>query len=159
MLSGVSGLIIATQLAKQERREIKEVEREEIIEQKIDDRAERVRLYFEKRKMPLAKYGEKFIEAADKYNLDWRLLPAISVRESSGGKQMCGNNPFGWASCRRDFKSIEEGIGIVAWNLAGQNPNTSSYYAGKDVYGILWAYNGTVSAKYPDEVIEIMNGF
>lgn len=125
----------------------------------IDARIARIDNYFAKRKMPLSGYGKKFIEVSDKYNLDWRLLPAISIRESSGGKQMCGNNPFGWASCRRDFESIEEGIETVAWNLAGQNPNTAPYYAGKDIYGILWSYNGTVNAKYPDEVIEIMNGF
>ena len=68
-----------------------------------DERPARIDRYFAERKMPLAGYGAKFIEAADQCNMDWRLLPAIAVRESSGGKQACGNNPFGWGSCRTDF--------------------------------------------------------
>jgi len=46
---------------------------------------------------PLASYSEFFIETADKYGLDWTLMPAISGMESSFGKTMPegSNNPFG----------------------------------------------------------------
>jgi len=37
-------------------------------------------------KAPLAPYGDVFVKAADKYGLDWRLLPAISMKESGGGR-------------------------------------------------------------------------
>lgn len=122
----------------------------------VDNRAEVLDSYFDDREMPLAGYGEEFIRAADEYGIDWRLLPAIGVRESSGGKQMCGNNPFGWGSCTlSNFESIEEAIDRVAWNLGGHNPNTTTYYSG-DTYDKLWSYNGTVLATYPDEVIAIM---
>lgn len=109
--------------------------------------------------MPLAGYGAKFVKATDKCGMDWRLLPAIAVRESSGGKQSCGNNPFGWASCRDDFISINEAMEIVGSNLCGFNPRTEDYYKNKTTYERLWSYNGTVNPNYPDEVLKIMSQF
>lgn len=125
---------------------------------KKDERAERIDRFFTEHGMPLAGYGRKFIEEADKNGIDWRLLPAIAIRESSGGKQACGNNPFGWASCRRDFDSIEEAIEYVTWNLGGHNPNTATYYSG-DTRAKLQSYNGTVIPTYPEEVLALMEKF
>ena len=124
-----------------------------------DERVLRVNRYFAERNMPLEVFGDKFAEAADRCDMDWRLLPAIAVRESSGGKQACGNNPFGWASCRVDFESAEKAIEIVGANLCGFNPRTEVYYKGKTIYEILWNYNGIVNPKYPEEVIAAMNRF
>lgn len=121
-----------------------------------DERPARIGRYFAERSMPLEGFGANFIEAADRCDLDWRLLPAIAVRESSGGKQACGNNPFGWASCRADFESVEKSIEIVGANLCGFNPRTEAYYKNKTTYERLWNYNGTSNQKYPDEVISIM---
>ena len=124
-----------------------------------DERPARTDRYFAERSMSLAGYGAKFVEAADKCDMDWRLLPAIAVRESSGGKQACGNNPFGWASCRLDFESIEQAIEIVGVNLCGFNPMTAGYYSGKDTLQKLHSYNGTVNPNYPTEVMEIIRKF
>ena len=124
-----------------------------------DERPARTDRYFAERSMSLAGYGAKFVEAADKCDMDWRLLPAIAVRESSGGKQACGNNPFGWASCRLDFESIEQAIEIVGANLCGLNPRTESYYKNKTTYERLWNYNGMVNRNYPDEVLRIVDDF
>lgn len=120
-----------------------------------DVRIEAVRSYFSKREMPLEEYAEKLVVEADRHKIDWRLLPAIAVQESSGGKKMCGNNPFGWGSCKIRFKSIEEGIETVARNLGGNNLRTRAYYKG-DTLSKLWSYNGTVDPDYPSEVIRIM---
>ena len=109
--------------------------------------------------MPLEGFGDKFAEAADRCDMDWRLLPGIAVRESSGGKQACGNNPFGWASCRADFESVEKAIEIVGANLCGFNPRTAGYYGGKTTLQKLQSYNGSVNPNYPAEVIAIMDGF
>ena len=84
---------------------------------------------------------------------------AIAVLESSGGKQSCGSNPFGWASCRVDFESVEKAIEIVGANLCGFNPRTEIYYKNKTTYERLWKYNGIVNPKYPDEVLKIMRGY
>ncbi len=121
-----------------------------------DDRPARIDAYYAKRGMPLEGYGEQFVKIADKYGLDWRLLPAIAVRESSGGKHLLNNNPFGWGSCRIKFAGFNEAIEEVGKNLAGADEDTARYYKGKTVYQILWAYNGTVIHSYPDEVIGIM---
>ena len=106
--------------------------------------------------MPLAGHGMDFVRAAEKYNLDWRLLPAIGVRESSGGKRLMNNNPFGWGSAEIPFVDFKEAIEVVAMNLGGGNPNTARYYKDADTKKKLWYYNGTVIPSYPAEVIDIM---
>ena len=105
--------------------------------------------------MPLAGYGAKMVEEAEENGLDWRLLPAVALRESSGGKKACDHNPFGWASCRVDFKDTNEAIEVVARNLGGKNPKTADYYKG-DTRSKLQSYNGTVVPGYPDQVLRIM---
>lgn len=115
-------------------------------------RAEKIDNYFKERNMPLEGYGRKMVEIADKNGLDWRLLPAISIRESSGGKHMCQNNPFGWGSCRIIFSSLNEAIETVGYKL-----NNLPVYKGKTTKQKLYYYNGTVVQSYPDEVIAIMN--
>ncbi len=124
-----------------------------------DERMARIDRYFAERNMPLVGYGAEFVEAADQCNMDWRLLPAIAVRESSGGKQTCGNNPFGWASCRADFESMEQAIEVVGANLCGFNPRTEGYYKNKTTYERLWNYNGLVNPNYPEEVLKIIEQF
>lgn len=124
---------------------------------KEDNRAEIIDNYYKERNMPLYGYGSKMVEIADKYNLDWRLLPAISIRETSGGKYMCKspkaqNNPFGWGSCKIGFDSINMSIEIVGYKLS-----TLQVYKGKSTSKILYHYNGTVVKTYPQEVITIMN--
>ena len=123
-------------------------------------KAEAIDSYFRKYDMPLEGTGMKMVEEAEKYDLDWRLLPAIAVRESTGGKFACKKatfNPFGWGSCKINFKSNEHAIETVARNLAGENPNTAKHYAGKDTEGILLAYNPPhIVPKYVPQVMKIM---
>lgn len=120
-------------------------------------KAEAIDLYFKERSMPLLGTGMTFVLVAEKYGLDWRLLPAIGVRESSGGKAACGYNPFGWGSCKlHNFSSYEQAIESLGKNLGGGNPKTARYYAGKSTMEKLYYYNGTVVPTYPDEVMGIM---
>lgn len=57
-----------------------------------------VRDFFKKYNSPLKDVDAKFIEVADKYGLDFRLLPAIAMQESLGGKRVIKSsyNPFGY---------------------------------------------------------------
>lgn len=48
-----------------------------------DARIEIVRQFFEKYKSPLEPYAQNVVEDADKYGLDYRLLPAIAMQESN----------------------------------------------------------------------------
>ena len=119
--------------------------------------AQAIDLYFNERKMPLEGYGHKFILEAARNGLDWRLLPAISVRESSGGLHACGANPFGWSSCQRTFKTIDEAIETVARHLGGNATSTRAYYQGKTVPEILAIYNPPkIMPTYVPEVLAIM---
>ena len=124
-------------------------------------KAESIDVYFKMRNMPLHGLGMKMVLEAEKNNIDWRLLPAIAVRESTGGKHDCNrvpNNAFGWGSCKISFKSNEEAIEIVAKNLGGNNPNTERHYADKTVIQILRAYNPPhIVPRYAQQVISIMD--
>ena len=84
-----------------------EISVEDIRQQKADT----IDAYFDKRSMPLEGTGKTFVLVAEKYGLDWRLLPAIAIRESSGGKAACGHNPFGWGSCKIGFKEVDKFLG------------------------------------------------
>lgn len=120
-------------------------------------KAKKLDTYFTDRDMPLAGYGIEFVRAANKYNVDWRLIAAIGVRESSGGKHMMNNNPFGWGSAKIKFDDFSEAIDVVSSNLGGYNPNTARYYKDTTTKKKLWYYNGSVMPKYPAEVLSIMD--
>lgn len=123
----------------------------------VDTRAARIDAYFGRWDLPLEGHGTFMVEMADKYNIDWRLIPAIAMRESTGGKFACYNNPFGWGSCKIKFDSFEEAIESIAKNLGGHNPNTEVYYKGKTTEEKLHFYNGTVIKTYVREVVKIMD--
>ena len=127
------------------------------VEDLRDQKAAAIDSFFKKRSMPLEGKGKTFVLVAEKYGLDWRLLPAIAIRESSGGKAACGHNPFGWGSCKlSNFVSYEQAIEALGKNLGGANPRTSRYYAGNTTMEKLYHYNGSVEPAYPGEVVAIM---
>lgn len=81
-------------------------------------KAQKIELFFRenRRNAPLADYSEKFVEVANKYNLDYRLLPAIATVESGGGKSNFRSyNAWGWGN--KGFTSFEEGIEVVGRGL------------------------------------------
>ncbi len=127
--------------------------------QKIKARA--IDAYFGTRNMPLEGLGMKMVIEAEKNDLDWRLLPAIAIRESTGGKFACKKvlyNSFGWGSCKIGFNSNEEAIETVALNLGGNHPKTEKYYDEKTTKQILRAYNPpSIVPRYAEQVISIMN--
>ena len=121
-----------------------------------EEHAEKIDAYYEKRGMPLKGYGAKMVEEAEKNNLDWRLLPAIAIKESTGGKFACYNNPFGWGSCKIKFNSYDDAIEAVARNLGGNNPNTARYYKDKTTVEKLHHYNNSVVPTYTAEIMKFM---
>jgi len=74
---------------------------------------------------PMTGMGGTFVAAADKYGLDFRLIPAIAFQESTLGKYMpsrASHNAFGWAvytgtNSGAHFKSWQQAIYIVAQGL------------------------------------------
>lgn len=128
----------------------------------VDDlRAKRIDAYYEQYNLPLNGHGDTMVKVADKYNIDWRLIPAIAMRESTGGKFACKNvpfNAFGWYSCKRGFDSWEHAIDYVGWNLGGFNPRTAKYYKDKTTEEIINSYNPPeIVASYQNDILSIMN--
>jgi hypothetical protein len=84
-----------------------------------DNRVKVLKAFLESYNSPLSIYSKNFIDSADKYDLDWRLVPAISGVESTFGKHIPANsyNAYGWASGNYIFKSWEESIDIVSQSL------------------------------------------
>jgi len=114
-----------------------------------DSRLASLRAFFAQSKCPAARLSPIFLEAADMYALDWRLLPSLSFVETTGGKAARNNNLFGWNSGRAAFSSAAAGIRAVASSLAH-----SALYKNKDIDGILKTYNGT--AGYARKVKDVM---
>jgi hypothetical protein len=138
---------------------INSAEDQKLQAQKI--KADSIDAYFKKYDMPLAGQGMKMVIEAEKNNIDWRLLPAIAVRESTGGKHACKKatfSYFGWGSCKINFSSHEEAIETVAHNLGGNNPKTSHHYDEKTTLQILRAYNPpSIVPRYAEQVMAIMD--
>lgn len=87
----------------------------------LDPRAQILKDYLEKHNSPLADHAQDFIDAADMYDVDWRLVPAIAGTESTFGKQIPGGhnpvyttyNAWGWGvfgDQALGFKSWTDGI-------------------------------------------------
>ena len=76
---------------------VSEVRIQTVYAKEEDKRIETLHQFFLKKDSPLASSSAYFIETADKYGLDWTLMPAISGMESNFGKAMPrnSNNPFG----------------------------------------------------------------
>jgi hypothetical protein len=101
-----------------------------------DPRFVRLKKFFESYDCPLSQFAADFVIAADENQLDWRLLPSISMQESSGGKRYKNRNVFGWRSCNERFASVPAGIRAVACQLG-----TSKLYRHKQTDEILKIYN------------------
>jgi hypothetical protein len=114
-----------------------------------DPRLKSLKKFFQLGDCPARYLAAEFLSAADQHNLDWRLLPSISIVESSGGRAARHNNMFGWDNGKASFISVRAGIHDMARNLAD-----SKRYRDEDVDGILRKYNP--NANYPSVVKSVM---
>ena len=102
------------------------------VEAKEDERIKKVQVFLEKYNSPMAGSAHTFIEVADKYKMDYRLLPSIAGTESTFGKKTpsCAKfNAFGWTSTTSPcgfyrFTSFDDAIRLVGEKIA-----TKNYYA------------------------------
>lgn len=81
-----------------------------------------LRKFLESYNSPLAEYAGVLVEAADRYDLDWRLLPAIAGQESTFCRTIPeeSHNCWGWAiheSYTKKFETWEGAIETVAEGL------------------------------------------
>lgn len=123
-----------------------------------DPRPDQLDIYFDSKGMPLAGYGIHFVKAADSAGIDYALLAAISVKESTGGKRYpkATNNPFGYGSAKISFPDIATAIYDIS-NKLGCKTKTSYCRAKGDSWGIANIYNPpTVEPGYADRVMKII---
>lgn len=86
-------------------------------ELKIDDaRPYIVDNFLRKHNSPMYGSGKDFVFTADKYGIDWKLLPAIAFQESNLGKKIPQGsyNAFGWAV----YTGKNSGVGFESWSHA-----------------------------------------
>ncbi|MBI2031028.1 MAG: glucosaminidase domain-containing protein [Candidatus Levybacteria bacterium] len=88
----------------------------------LDKRIENLRTFFNRHNSSLEPYAEYFVSVSEKYELDFRLLPAIAMQESN----LCKKAPKGSYNCwgfgiygkkMTKFTSYEEAIDTVAKTL------------------------------------------
>jgi len=89
---------------------------------KVDsNKVNKIRNYLTLRSAPLAGKAEYIVRMAEKFKIDYRLVAAISVIESNGGKYSYKPyNAWGWGGSTSPyaFKNWEEGIYTVSKGLA-----------------------------------------
>ena len=117
---------------------------------RADTLVETLTRYFQASRSPLAEHSAEFVEAAKRYGIDWRLLPALAMVETAGGRAgVRDHNFFGWGRAR--FDSPKEAIWTVAEQL-GEGVT----YRGKSTREKLVVYNRRYRA-FPGRVMKIMD--
>ena len=88
-------------------------------EEDFDFRVLKLKVYLSGHNSPLAAYSDVFVKYADEYDLDWRLVAAISGVESTFGKRIPykSYNAYGWANGKYAFESWEDSIEVVSKTL------------------------------------------
>jgi hypothetical protein len=116
----------------------------------IRERADRIREFYSKWNSPMADHAEFIVETADHFGIDWRLIPAISIVESSGGVHCFKPyNAFGWG--RMSFANFEESIYTVTKGLATR-------YGSDNPVVIAYAYCPPTAEIWGAKVSNLMNG-
>lgn len=90
-----------------------------------DARAKIVENFFKDNHSVLAAFSEQFVKVADQYQLDFRLLPAIAMQESTAARRVPEGsfNPFGFGIYGEKitrFDSWEQAIETVGKTLKEQ---------------------------------------
>lgn len=91
-------------------------------EEVTDNRAKILERFLETQKSPLSANAASFITHADRHNIDWKLVAAISGVESTFGLAVpynC-NNAWGYniyAGHVRCFSSYDEAINVISYDL------------------------------------------
>lgn len=88
----------------------------EITSAEADERALKLAQYLESKDSVLSNYAVDFVQAADKYSLDWKLLAAIAGNESGFAKAYVRGtyNAWGWGGGYIYLGSWENAIEVIS---------------------------------------------
>ena len=117
-------------------------------------KVQKVERYLRARGAPLADKAEYLVKAAQVFNIDYRLVAAISVVESGGGKHAYRPyNAWGWGGSKGySFSSWEQGIYTVSKGLARYYANGATTPS-----AIAPTYNPHTPNEWARKVQSIMN--
>lgn len=106
---------------------------------------------------PLQEYADVFVRTADKYDLDWRLVAAISGVESTFAKEMPSSsyNAWGWGIYGNNmiyFQSYQDAIETISKSL---RENYINKWGSKNVHQIGRFYAS--SPTWSQRVVFFMN--
>jgi hypothetical protein len=101
-----------------------------------DLRIDKLKTFFASYGCPTPHHALDYVQAADAFQVDYRLLPAISLLESTCGTNGRLNNYWGWNSAHSAFDSVPAGIAFVTSQLAAGHP-----YRNKTLEQKLFTYN------------------
>lgn len=129
-----------------------------------DQRVEKLEGFLASHNSPFANEAGQFVAEADRLNLDWRLVAAISGVESTFGKHIpTGSfNAWGWGVFTGqqwgvNFKDWKDGITQVSEGLA------KNYFGrgAKTIYDVGWIYaaNGNSWGNHVQFFLDQIEGF
>ena len=101
-----------------------------------DGRYDKLESFFQSFGCPAPHYVDEYLGAADSNAIEYRLLPAISVLESTCGVYQRLNNRWGWDSARKGFSSFRAGLQYIARQLS-----QGRYYRNKSLEEKVRMYN------------------
>lgn len=123
-----------------------------------DARVEIVRQFLHRYSSPLEPHAEHFVNKADEYGLDYRLLPAIAMQESNLCKKAPTDsyNCWGWGIYGKNvtrFSGYEEAITTISKTLAKE-------YHGKGLISpeeIVTKYTPSDNGRWSSSVTHFMD--
>lgn len=132
--------------------------RTEIAFSSQEARVEVLEEFFGRYDSPLLPYAQKIVEEADKYDLDYRLLPAIAMQEST----LCLKAPKGTNNCwgfgiygkkKTGFTDFGQAIEVISKTMA------EKYHAQglRDPHEIMTKYTPSNNGEWAENVSYVMD--
>jgi hypothetical protein len=92
----------------------------ELVIRTREQKVQIIQAFLAKHNSPMTDNAQDFVDAAEQYNLDYRLAPAIAGVESTFGKRVYpqSHNPFGWGGGYIMFDSWRDAIYTVSKGLS-----------------------------------------
>lgn len=127
-----------------------------VIKAEADQREVLLTNFLKAKNSPLTPYAADFIRIADKYDLDYRFLPAIAGLESAWGKALRPgtHNPFGWGP-HIAFKSYPDAFEAVASGIRSRYVKTGKVTP--QAVGPKYAASKTWSTRVSGFMLQIEN--
>lgn len=131
----------------------------EVKEKKIPDEVIEIKRFFKSYNSVLQDYAQDFYDVSKEQGLDYRLLPAIAMVESTGARNTphCAPyNPFGWSSTTSPcgfyrFSDYGEAINKVGEGI-GRARAYASYRANGDLSELAKIYNPGGKEKWEKDI-------